>query len=166
MHSSLGLGLPPSVRARQRSARAVAHTTTTTHITTTPTPLTSHFPIVVPTPRRPLGAIFLNGLPTPPDTPAHTAPAPQPAPEPEVAERPLLPTRRSRVRAARTAFHGTGAGLSFGLNVFGDDEPILSPHAPTDLNEGASAGYFPAPPPAELNDGEIEEEEGHTFRAI
>ena len=159
------------MRGRARTTRAVAHTTTTTHITTTTTPLTSHFPIVVPTPRHPLGAIFLNGLPTPPDPPAPTT-APAPQPQPEVAERPLLPTRRSRTRAARTAFHGTGVGLSFGLNVFGDDEPVLSPRAPTDLDGGASAGYFQAlgenvtPPPAELDDGEIDEEEGHAFRTI
>ncbi|KAM5541528.1 hypothetical protein V8D89_004718 [Ganoderma adspersum] len=169
MQSSLGLGLPSSMRVRRRSTRAVAHgITTTTHIATTTTPLTSHFPIVVPTPRRPLSAVFLNGLPTPPATPAPTT-APAPQPQPEEAERPLLPTRRSRTRAARTAFHGTGAGLSFGLNVFGDDDPVLTPRAPTHLN-----GYFQAPgenvtpPPAELDGGEIEQEseEGHEFHAI
>ena len=137
MHSSLGLGLPSNMRGRARSTRAVAPTTTTTHITTTTTPLTSHFPIVVPAPRRPLTAVFLNGLPTPPETPAPTT-APVPEPQPEVAERPLLPTRRSRTRAARTAFHGTGAGLSFGLNVFGDDEPVLSPRAPTNWARAAT----------------------------
>ncbi|KAI1788207.1 hypothetical protein LXA43DRAFT_1097538 [Ganoderma leucocontextum] len=167
---SLGLGLPPSMRAPQRTIRAVPHTLPTT-TTTNPT-------IVAPTPRRALNVLTLNGLLTPPATPT-------PAPAPST--RPLLPTRRSRAPAARSSFHGTGMGLSFGLDVFGDD-PVLTPRpsfldddvsrtprAPTSSSSG-SGGYFhlsrstpsgedATPPPASPDDGEVEGEE-HVFRAI
>nr|VWO99839.1 NmrA domain-containing protein [Ganoderma boninense] len=150
---SLGRGLPSSTRGVPRRTRAVAHTIATTPHT--------HLPAAVPAPRRALTALILNGLPTPPATPspahtlAHRARA-------EAAERPLLPTRRSRSRAARTGFHGTGAGLSFGLDVFGDDEPVLTPlSVPVPVPVPvAQAAYFPPPADSDqLEEGEIVEEE-------
>ncbi|PIL32456.1 hypothetical protein GSI_05158 [Ganoderma sinense ZZ0214-1] len=173
---SLGRGLPSSTRAPQRRTRAVAHTIATTPAAVAPL---AHLPVAIPAPRRPLAALILNGLPTPPAT---AAPPPTPVPVPQ---RPLLPTRRSRDGAARTRFHGTGAGLSFGLDVFGDDDPLFTPRVPVPeledenvrrtpgapANQNGSGDYFPAPLPplADLEDGEIEvgeERVGREGRAV
>ncbi|PIL32458.1 hypothetical protein GSI_05160 [Ganoderma sinense ZZ0214-1] len=131
---SLGRGLPSSTRGPQRRTRAVAHTTASPARRTTTTP---HFPAA----RRPLAAIILNGLSTARATPA-------PIPQAEVAERPLLVTRRS--------------------DVFEDDseDPLFTPRVPEDgarrtpgapANTNGSGDYFPAPPPApaDIEDGEI-----------
>ena len=136
-----------------------------------------------------MSAIIVNGLPTPPDTPAPAQPHTQTQirirtqTQTQPRPRPLLPTRRSRTREAGTNFHGTGLGLSFGLNVFGDD-PVLTPRASFSREEdvrrtpgaptrGGSegAGYLPdvtptlrLPTRAALP--EVESDEENVFRAF